>query len=83
MNTMCLWRWLGGWCVEDSRSRQSGRRLPLSLSKVLNFGRVMTSQAVDKPPTAWFRESTCTNMGINVYKRGTLCRKNYLKNYLK
>ena len=57
MNTTCLWRWLGGWCVEDSRSRPSGRRLPLSLSKVLNFGRVMTSHALDKPPTAWFRES--------------------------
>ena len=34
-----------------------GRRLPLSLSKVLNFGRVMTSHALDKPPTVWFRES--------------------------
>ena len=58
MSSTCIWHRLGGGCVEDSRSRQSGRRLPLSLSKVLNSGWVMTSHALDKTPRLWFTEST-------------------------
>ena len=90
MSSSCVWRRLGGGCVEDSRSRQSGRRLPLSLSKVLNSGWVMTSHALDKPPTidiyrtldtsrqCWAPGGWRPGRDTNNYTKEELCTLEYL-----